>query len=185
LLDKNNVGEIPIISHEASLALLKKIPSLKNVISHWAKVDIEMRYIYDRFDKNHFKATLNTTEPNLYANSSHFYSEKYIRTREGSLYLIPSIEDNIDAVNIALCYLRVIGGKPIFLYNPKVENITCRGFNSMLPFVICRSLLLCDPMILVKEGIRQKEVIVNNVSKDHIREIKRIFGDPAMREKHE
>jgi hypothetical protein len=185
LLDKNNVGEIPIISHEASLALLKKIPSLKNVISHWVKVNIEMRYIYDRFDKNHFKATLNTTEPNLYSNSNYFFSEKYIRTREGGLHLIPSIEDSIDAVNIALCYLRIIGGNPIFFYNSNIENIICWGFNSILPFVICRSLLLCDPMIIVNEGICQKELAVNNVSKDHIGQIKRIFGDRAMREKHE
>lgn len=185
LLDKNNVGETPIISRDSSLVLLRKIPSLEDVISHWVKIDIEMHYLYNRFEKNHFKAVLNTTEPNLYANSDHFYSEKYIRTREGNLYLLPSIDDNIDAVNIALCYLRIISRNPIFFYDPNAKNVTCWGFNSIIPFVLCRSLLLCDPMILVNGGLHQKTIVINNISNNYIREIRRIFGEYAVRGKYE
>jgi hypothetical protein len=185
LMEKDAVESPSVTGKEASLALLKTLPSLKNIISHWANSDIEMNYIYDRFDKNHFKSVKDKAKPNIYSNSNRFYSAKYIKTQEGDLYLIPPIEDNIDAVNIALCYLRAITGKPIFIYNYNTETIITSEFNSILPFIICRALILCDPVILSGEIFFEKNITINNVTKNHVIELKRIFGGAAVREEHE
>jgi hypothetical protein len=182
LMEENMVETHSIMGKETSLALLKTIPSLKKIISHWEKSAIEMNYIYDRFDKNHFKAAKDKAMPNIYTNSNHFYSAKYIRIKEGDLYLIPPIEDNIDAVNIASCYLRAITGKPIFVYNYDTKTITADEFNSIVPFAICRALLLCDPMILFGENFTERNTTINNITKNHIIELKRIFGDSAVKE---
>jgi hypothetical protein len=182
LMEEDAVETHSIMGKETSLALLKAISSLKNIISHWANSDIEMNYIYDQFDKNHFKSAKDKTKPNIYSNSNRFYSAKYIKTQEGDLYLIPPIEDNIDAVNIALCYLRAIDGRPIFIYNYNTQTIITDEFNSILPFVICRALILCDPMILFGEKLTKRNTTINNVTKNHVTELKRIFGDSAVKE---
>ena len=186
LIDKSNIETCPVICKNASLILLKNISSLKEIISHWTIFDIEMNYIYDRFDQNHFRNIEGTvTKPNIYANSNFFYSEKYLKTKEGHLYLIPSIEDNIDAINIALCYLRVIEGQSIFRYSSNKERITSEYFNSIIPFVICRALILCEPMIVFNETLNNRMFTISNVSIDHINELKRIFGKNAVKDENE
>jgi hypothetical protein len=186
LIDKDNIEMCPVIYKNTSLFLLKNISSLKEVISYWATFDIKMNYIYDRFNKNHFRSIGETvTKPNIYANSNLFYSEKYLKTKEGHLYLIPSIEDNIDAINIALCYLRVIEGQSIFRYSSNKKRITSVYFNSIIPFVICRALIFCDPMIILNEILNNKMFMINNVSIDHIIELERIFGKNAVRKEYE
>jgi hypothetical protein len=55
----------------------------------------------------------------------------------------------------------------------------------MLPFVICRALILCDPMILLNDNIYENKVIIGNISKNHIFELRRIFGENAVRKENE
>ena len=187
-IDENNIEQEPILDHNSSLILLKNIPSLINVISHWPESEIKMKYIYDRFGKNDlekYKATENSSKPNIYANSKFIYSEKYLKTKSGKLYLIPSIEENIDAFNIALSYLEAIKGRYIFIHNPSKKTIAPKYFNSMLPFVICRVLVLCDPTILLNGSLFEGNVKFNNVSSEHIVELKRVFGPIAVKEENE
>lgn len=186
LIDKDNIETYPVINKNTSLLLLKNISTLEKVISHWATSDIKMNYIYDRFNKNHFRNIGETSlKPNIYANSNLFYSEKYLRTKVSHLYLIPSIEDNIDAVNVALCYLRVIEGQSIFRYSSNKKRITFNYFNSIVPFVICRALILCDPMTIFNEISNNKMFMINNISIEHIIELRRIFGNNAVEEEYE
>ncbi|MDR2942709.1 MAG: hypothetical protein LBV17_08990 [Treponema sp.] len=185
LVDKNNIGTLPIISNDASLFLLKRISSLEDILLHWSTSNIKMNYIYDRFNKNHFRRINETaTKSNIYTNSNQFYSEKYLKTRKGGLYLIPSIEDNIDAINIALCYLKEINKQPIFYYSSKKKRITTEDFNSIIPIIICRALLLCD-FTNYNKILYNRKSMINNISIEHITELKRIFGENAVREDYE
>jgi len=184
IIEKNNEETYPIISKDASLFILKNIPPLKEVILHWIKSEVLLQFIYNRFNKNHFIRAKETVTPNIYSHSNFFYSNKYLKTKE-ELYLIPSIEDNIDAMNIALCYLQVINERCIFNYNPLKETITSAYFDSILPFLICRALLLCDPMILLNEIHFENSITIKYITKKHITELKRIFGENAVREKNE
>ena len=186
LINDDNVENYPILYKNASLALLKRIPSLTEIIYHWERSNILMKYTYDRFDKNHFNRIVDSLKQDIYTNTNYFYSEKYLKTQEGQLYLIPSIEKNIDAINIALCYLKTTEGKPLFFYNSNKKTIKSLDFHSILPFVICRALILCDPMILLNDGIYHgKSCEINNVSKEHIIELTRIFNKTAVRESDE
>jgi hypothetical protein len=69
-IDKNSIDMYPIIDKDASLFLLKIIPSLREIISHCVKAEVVINYIYKQKKKNHFKNTNDTTKPNIY--SKHF-----------------------------------------------------------------------------------------------------------------
>jgi hypothetical protein len=100
------------------------------------------------------------------------------------LYLIPETEDNVDSLNIALCYLKIIKKHSHFAFNENNQELTCWTFHSMLPFVICRALILLDPMMLIDNRMYNNgTVIIRNVTNDHIKELKRIFGDTAVEAK--
>lgn len=166
---------------QASLTLLKRIPSLHTIITHWHKSETEVHYIYERFEKNHFKTARDTLQPNIYTSRDRVYSNKYIRLEDGTLYLIPEIEDNVDAFNIAHCCIESIKGHSHFAYHKNSNELTCRTFNSMLPIVICRALILSDPKVLDDNTVYNRgRIIIREITDDHIKELKRIFGETAV-----
>ena len=180
-----------VVKQMDSLLLLKSIPTLRKIITHWDESEVEMRYIYDKFKKNHFEsANGNTSHPNIYTRKTEIYSYKYIRIENETLYIIPDKEENMDADNIALSYLEVINnGKRHFLFSKNKNELTCNTFHTILPFIICRALILCDPMILTN---RDGEIysntykpVIKNVTIDHIKELKRIFGEKAVEVKND
>ncbi len=171
------------INMNNSLNLLKSIPSLYAVITHWQKSETEVHYIYDKFNKNPFLTARDTSLPNIYTSRDKVYSNRYIRVNDGTLYRIPEIEDNIDGINIALCYLEVIKGYSLFIFNQNKKELNCRIFSTMLPFLICRALILCDSMILIDERTHSNRPIsIQNVTVNHISELKRIFGEKSVEE---
>jgi hypothetical protein len=174
------------INQNDSLKLLKNIPSLVTIITHWQKSETQVYFIYERFDKNHFKTARDTSLPQIYTNKDRVYSNRYIRIENGALCLIPEMEDNIDGFNIACCYLKSLKGLPFFTFNINTKTLTCLCFHSILPVVICRALILCDPTVLSGDMFNNngKAVIINNVSKDHVKELKRIFGENTVEEKN-
>jgi hypothetical protein len=176
----------PDQNNKFSLRLLKKIPSLHAVITHWQKSETTVHYIYERFDKgSHFKTAVDTSPPNMYTSRDKVYSNKYIRLEHGTLYLIPEIEDNLDAINIAHCYLESIKGKPHFVFNAGNNELSCRTFHTMLPVVVCRSLILCDPRVLEDDRFYNNDrIVIRQITGDHIKELKRIFGENAVGVKH-
>jgi hypothetical protein len=172
------------VKKEDSLLLLRSMPSLHAVITHWKNSTTEVYFIYERFESNHFKYAQDSSLPNIYTNQDKIYSNRYIRTENKSLYLIPEIEDNIDSLNIALCYLEIIKKHSHFAFNENDKELTCWTFHRMLPFVICRALILCDPMMLIDSRMYNNgTVIIRNITNDHIKELKRIFGDTAVETK--
>jgi hypothetical protein len=164
-----------------SLTLLKAIPSLRTVITHWAASETEVYYIYERFEKNHFKTARDRSLPNIYTNRDKIYSNKYIRIENGMLHLIPEIQDNIDGFNIAHCYLEIIKRHLHFTFNRNNKELICRTFHSMLPIIICRALILCDPPVLLDGRIYGNgNMTINNITEDHVKELIRIFGETSV-----
>jgi hypothetical protein len=169
-----------------SLMVLKKIPSFYTVITHWLKSETEIHYIYEHFDKkNHFKTACDTSRPNIYTSRDRVYSNKYIRLENGSLYLIPEVEDNIDAFNIAHCYLESIKRHSHFTFNETSQELSSWTFHTTLPVVVCRALILCDPKVLVDDRVYSNgKIIIRQITNDHITELKRILGESAVEVNH-
>jgi hypothetical protein len=176
----------PNENSKSSLVVLKKIPSFYTVITHWQKSETEVHYIYEQFDKkNHFKTARDTSQPHIYTSRDRVYSNKYIRLGDGSLYRIPEIEENIDGLNIACCYLESIKGHSHFTFNETSQELSSWIFHTMLPIVVCRALILCDPMVLVDGRVYNNgKMIIRQITNDHITELKRIFGESAVEVKH-
>jgi len=168
------------INREDSLAVLERLPSMYAVITNWDKSETEMRYVYKRFSENHFRTARDTSYPDIYTSGDRVYSSKYVRVKNGTLYRIPEKEDNIDGLNIASSYLEIIKGYPLFFVNR--NGLTCKTFHGTLPFVICRALILCDPMLLIDGRVRNKHVHIHKITDAHIKELKRIFGEKAVGE---
>lgn len=185
IIDNNN-SKNRIIGVKESLELIKSIPSLNEIITNWKESDTEVHYIYDRFNKNHYLYARDVNCPNLYTNRDRIYSNKYIRIGNGNLYLIPEIEENIDGVNIALCYLQTINHRLHFKYDKSKRTLTCFTFHTILPFILCRVLILCDPMILIDGRIYESgHIHIKNITDDHVKELKRIFGNNSLEESNE
>ena len=179
-------NENGVIGTKEALKLIKCIPSLKEIIIKWKKSETEVHYIYDKFNKNHYLFARDVGNPNIYTSRDKIYSNKYIRTETGNLYMIPEIEDNIDGVNIALSYLETINRRLHFKYDKNNKTLICFTFHTILPFILCRALILCDPMILIDGRAYERGYIqVNNVEDDHVKELKRIFGEKALGETNE
>jgi hypothetical protein len=176
----NNYGNNKA-SWKDSLTLLKVIPSLQTVITHWETSETEVYYIYEKFEKNHFKTARDTSLPNIYTNRDKIYSNKYIKIENGMLYLIPEIQDNIDGFNIAHCYLEIIKRHLHFTFNRNTKELICWTFHSMLPIIICRALILCDPLVLLDGRLYSNgNMTINNITDDHVKELIRIFGETAV-----
>jgi hypothetical protein len=164
-----------------SLTLLKRIPPLYTIITHWQMSETEVHFIYERFEKNHFKYARDKSLPNIYTSQDKIYSNRYIRIKNGMLYLIPETEDNIDGDNISLCYLEILKERFLFVFDEDKKELTCWDFHSILPFIVCRALILCDPLILTGGGLNNNEKItIGNVTNGHVNELKRIFGEISV-----
>jgi hypothetical protein len=176
------------INRDACFGLLKSIPSLNSIISHWYKSEAEVYFIYERFaaNGNHFLTARDVLLPNIYTSRDKVYANKYLRIENGTLYRIPEIEDNVDGFNIACCYLESIKRHFHFTFNETSKELSSWTFHTMLPVVVCRALILCDPMVLVDGRVyNYGEIIIRQISNDHITELKRIFGESAVEIKHD
>lgn len=175
------------INRDTCFGLLKSIPSLNSIISHWYKSESEVYFIYERFAPkgNHFLRARDASLPNIYTSRDKAYSNKYLRIENGTLYRIPEIEDNIDGLNIACCYLESIKGHSHFTFNETGQELSSWTFHAMLPIVVCRALILCDPMVLVDDkAYNSSKMIIRKITNEHIAELKRIFGESAVEVKH-
>ena len=173
-----------IISNQDSLRLLKSVPSLYEIIINWKISETKVHYIYDRFNKNHYRFTRDVNCPNIYTNRDKIYSNKYLMAENGNLYMIPEIEDNVDGVNIALCYLETINRRSHFKYDKSKNVLSCLTYHTILPFILCRAFILCDPMILIDDRAYENGCIqINNITDGHVKELKRIFGEKSLEEK--
>jgi hypothetical protein len=178
------------VHQKDSLTLLKSIPALHDIITHWQKSETKVHYIYERFKMNHFMTARDTSLPNIYTSQDKIYSNKYIRIENGMLYLIPEIKDNIDGFNIAHCYINTIKKtnerQQHFTFIRNSKELVCWTFHSMLPIVVCRALILCDPLTLIDDRLYNNETMkIKNVAYDHVKELKRIFGEIAVEEKND
>jgi hypothetical protein len=164
--------------------LLKRLTSLEKVIRGWEQTEMEMKYKYDQFNPNHFSRVQDSKSCALYTTNDKMYLTKCVRLKNGGLYRIPLVENNIDAINIALSYVHIVNGKKMFRYAKNQKTLKCLNFHSMMPIIICRALVLCDPLYLLEDeaylSIAAPEF--RNITGNIICELKRIFGESAVEE---
>jgi hypothetical protein len=181
---KDNNG---LINYDA-VSLLKQIPPLEKIIRNWElEQALEMKYIYDRFSKNHYRSLTSKNEINkcaVYTVLDKPFSRKYIRMPNKKLYKVPYQSENIDGEIIAVIFCKICSGEKIFQYSSKNLSLRCFGFSSIIPMVICRAIILCDPSFLLKDEIYQGSptIELHNINADIIIELKRIFGKTAVKE---
>jgi hypothetical protein len=176
-----------IINYEA-IPLLNQMPPLEKIIKNWElEQALEMKYIYDRFDKNHYRAVTSKDEINkcaIYTALDKPYSRKYIRMQNSKLYKVPYLDENIDGELIAVIYCKIYGGEKIFQYSNKNHSLICFCFNSIIPIVICRAIVMSDPSVLINDEIYRGGSTIEfyDINTDIIIELKRIFGETAVKE---
>jgi hypothetical protein len=168
--------------------LLNQTPSLEKIIKNWELERVlEMKYFYDRFDKNHYRSLISKEEINkcaIYTALDKTYARKYIRMPNGKLYKIPHRDENIDGEIIAVIFCKIYSGEKIFQYSNKNYSLLCFDFSSIIPMVICRAIIISDPSILLRDEIYQggSTIEFHNIDTDIIAGLKRIFGEIAIKE---
>ena len=172
---KNEYLETPI----DPLLLLNNFPSLSSIVEQFKieesielKVwcDLENSYSYKSINSKLEKAGIYKSEDKVY-NPAFLFDGKYKR-------LIPKDDENIDARNIARCYVRSTEERKIFVYHKKAKALNTK-FYSDLPILITRALFLFnqdnfndnDFNYPVNYSKRYK-----NINEKVINELIRIFG---------
>jgi hypothetical protein len=176
-----------MINHDR-ISLLNQIPSLEKIIKNWELEQVlEMKYIYDRLDKNHYRSLTSKDEINkcaIYTALNKPYSRKYIRMPNGKLYKIPYHDENIDGEIIAVIFCKIYNGEKIFQYSNKNHSLLCFNFSSIIPIVICRAIIINDPSVLLGDEIYQGSHTIefHDINTNIIIGLKRIFGKTSIKE---
>jgi len=92
--------------------------------------------------------------------------------------LIPSYDENIDAISIARCFVRASEEKKMFFYHKKSEALNTKVYSD-LPILITRALFLFN-----KDNFKDDDFnypisstkLYKNINEKVINELKRIFG---------
>jgi hypothetical protein len=171
------------------LLLLQNMPTLEEIITTWKKeTESEMHYKYWKFDKPQYKEIVSTKDDMpcfIYSiTNREFKRNFYIRIKNGDLYRIPSIEQDIDAMTIAEAYVWSAIGKQFASYQNNSKILNFDYFNIFTPILICKALCLCDPSYLLKNDVyQQKEAVFSGIEREVIYQLRRILGEKSIKEK--
>ena len=135
---KNEYLENPV----EPLLLLNNFPSLSSLIEQFKIEDsIELKVWCDLEDSYSYKSLNSKVEKiGIYKAEDKVYYPAFLYDGKQKRF-IPNYDENIDALNIARCFVRSSNGKKMFFYHKKSNSLNTTVY-SELPILITRVLFL-------------------------------------------
>lgn len=169
------------------LLLLNNIPSLQNLIENFKIEDsIDLQVQCDLYDKYIYK-DIHSTKINtvgIYKTEDKAYYPTFLFDGK-KRRTIPSYEENMDALNVARCYVRCSKGNAIFTFHANQKELSTR-FYSELPILVARALILFDKSQLKNKLFwhpsSSQTISYKNIDLQVVKELQRIFGKTSVEE---
>ncbi|WP_307771287.1 hypothetical protein [uncultured Treponema sp.] len=163
--------------------LLNNIPSLFDIVSCYKKEDsIELNVLCDLNDKYQYKIIDNKIHDiGIYKSEDKVYQPAYLFDGK-EIRQIPDYEENLDAINIARCFVRSYKNQVIFVYHQKSKTLNTSLY-SELPILVSRALyLLCEDNLNDKKCLYPigSDFPYKNVGLKVVNELMRIFGEKTV-----
>lgn len=165
------------------LLLLNNFPALSSLIEQFKIEDsIELKVWCDFEDSYSFKIINSKVEKiGIYKSEDKVYSPAFLYDGKEKR-LIPSYDENIDALSISRCYVRAAEGKKMFFYHKKTKALSTTVYSD-LPILITRVLFLLN-----KDNFKDDDFnypinykkLYKNINEKVIIELIRIFGKKCM-----
>ncbi len=160
------------------LLLLNNFPSLISLIEKFKIEDsIELEVWCDLKDYSYKSVNSRLEKIGIYKSEDKVYSPAFLFDGKYKR-LIPSYDENIDAINIARCYVRTSEGIKMFCYHKKSKTLNTNVYSD-LPILITRALFLLNTDNFTDNDFNYpitNKKLYKNVNGKIINEIMRIFG---------
>lgn len=176
--------ESDVIQEFHPLELLESFPTVQSIIEDFPAYSSTI----ERFDFSRNLRNLKL-EPHdrsngygvgLYKQKDYPYVPYCLILESGDRKKVPSMAQDIDALNYASCYVLIKSVSNILIYNKK----NCRLFVSFplfLPIFISRALIQFSPQKLLGSEVYEKTICeYDNIPLQAIAELKRIFSDKSV-----
>lgn len=161
------------------LLLLNNFPSLSSLIEQFKIEDsIELKVWCDLEDAYSYKSINSKAEKiGIYKSEDKVYSPAFLFDGK-KRRIIPSYDENLDALSIARCYVRAAEEKKMFFYHKKSKALNTTVYSD-LPILITRALFLFN-----KDNFKDDDFnypisytkLYKNINEKVINELMRIFG---------
>lgn len=167
---ENTFNPLLILNNFPSIFDFVKKLKIENSIELKVWCDLDVSYSYKSCNSN-------VTKVGIYKSEDKVYSPAFIFDGKEKR-IIPDYEKNIDAINIARCFVRSEEEKKMFFYYKKQQSLITTVYSD-LPILITRALFLLN-----KENFKDSDFdysinykkVYKNVDDKVINEIMRIFG---------
>lgn len=183
----------------STLSMLQKIPPIKSQIANF---EMRSQYLKKYFFWNpnaDTKKYPNKFVPQksddlfvgIFCRTGASWEPKYLFDGE-STRLIPWMDENPDALNLARCFVRINQPKinRLFRYDPKCKTLEIYHYEEH-PILVTRALFLSD-LNQVRNleyyrpvGSVDNKIAYNNITQQHIDALKRIYNPSAIEEKND
>lgn len=186
-----SLDDVSIDRSITSLALLRKIPSVKLQIDNFSRTSIDIgKYQYLELNKypNEYKKN-ELLAVGIYSRKGNAWEPKYLY--DGSqTHLIPWMDENPDAFNLARCFVRINQGAKMFCFHCESKTLEIYRYQEH-PILVTRALFLSESSqiknLAYYKPINNKDnnIYYNNVTSEHVKQLKRIYTPKAIEVKND
>lgn len=178
------------ISHENQkdsrfepLLLLNNFPKISSIVSTYEiESSLELKVWCDLEDRYTYKnCNSRITKIGIYKSEDKVYSPAFIYDGKNNRQ-IPNYDENIDALNIARCFVRCSNERKLFIYHQKHRSLNVIYY-SELPILITRALVLFEPSQLDSQDFLYpltNKIEYKNVDDKVVNELSRIFEKSSV-----
>ena len=181
----------------STLSMLKKIPPIKSQIKKFEMRSQDLKKYFFWNPNADTKKYPNKFVPRksddlfvgIFCRTGASWEPKYLFDGE-SIRLIPWMDENPYALNLARCFVRFNQPKidRLFRYDPKCKTLEIYHYEEH-PILVTRALFLSDPNQVRNleyyrpVGTVDNKISYNNITQQHIEKLKRIYNPSAIEEK--
>lgn len=183
----------------SSLSLLKKIHSeihsIRSLVMKFEKLNIDLDdFMLLNLDvyPNEFLPIVKKTQQKsvgIYSRKGYSWESKFIY--DGSVArLIPSADENPDSFNVARCFVRLNWNRKLFCYHSQSKTLEIYHYEEH-PVLVTRALFLSESSQIHDInyyrpiGSWDNKICYNNVTSQHVAELRHIYNFNAIEEKND
>lgn len=183
----------------STMSILEKIPSIKSQIANFEMRSQNLKKYFFWNPNADTKKYPNKFVPQkfddlfvgIFCRTGASWEPKYLFDGEATR-LIPWMDENPDALNLARCFVRLNQPKSehLFRYDPKCKTLEIYHYEEH-PVLVTRALFLSDPNQVRNleyyrpVGSADNKISYNNITSEHIKELRRIYNPFAIEVKND